>query len=181
MKRSYLMTLVLVAVLVAGTTAAHAAGTVSDATLTLKVKLALLDKLGTDGLHVDVDSNSGVVHLTGTVHKRATSELAATVAKSVGGVSDVTDDIEVEAAASGATGAMNEGEQEVKDAILASKVRLALVDKLGSDGFEIGTDVASGVVTLELPVTLTTARRSEAMTAALAVTGVKRVLTVDKH
>ncbi len=36
MRRSYLTTLLLVAVLVAGSSAAHATGTVSDATLTLK-------------------------------------------------------------------------------------------------------------------------------------------------
>ena len=157
--------------------------TQADWTTTLKVKLALLEKLGTDALNVDVDTNAGAVRLGGTVGKRETAELASTIARSVEGVHSVDDDLGVEASAgTGAVGAVaTEVENEVKDAMLESSVRLALIDKLGSDGLEIGTEAASGVVTLEYPATLSADRRSQAKAAVQAVSGVRNVVSVEKN
>ena len=149
------------AVLIAGS-AANAADNLADWTTTLNVKLALLDKLGTDSLHVDVDANAGALLLKGTVDKRETRELAATIAKSVAGVESVENDIRVEASVANPNKsgvAAGETEAELKDAVLSTKIRLALVNQMGLDGFKIGTEVANGVVTLEFGSDFAAARR----------------------
>jgi hyperosmotically inducible protein len=177
------------AVLAAATlaTASHAADTAPapDWSLTPKVKLELLNKLGSDALHINVDSNNGSVKLVGTVTKRETKELAGTVARSVQGVKTVNNDLTLAEAAKPGNNAvekdLHEGEAEVKDAILESKVRIALVDKLGGDGFKVGTEVASGVVTLKFDKAASKDLRTSAVNATQAVSGVAKVVTVDKQ
>ena len=170
-------------VLVATTTAAQAGSKQADWTTTLNVKLALLDKLGADSLHVDVDSMAGTVTLAGTVDKRATLELAETVAESVAGVEHVDNNLRLEAALAnpsrvGAT--VNEADAEVKDAVLETRLRLALLDKMGRDGFRIGTDAASGVVTLSFEHGFTPYSRQQAVAIATGMAGVSKVVSVDK-
>lgn len=163
---------------------AAAAPTEKEARTMLKVKLALLDHLGADALPVDVEMTGGGVRLTGTVTRRETMELAYTVARSVSGVEGVWNDLQVASTSKGSSkvgAAVGEAEAEVKDAVLSSKVRLALVDKMGGDGLKIGTEVASGAVTLELPSGLTAERRQQALDTAKGVAGVARVLSVDKR
>ncbi|GMU67075.1 MAG: hypothetical protein AMXMBFR36_33490 [Acidobacteriota bacterium] len=163
--------------------AALAADPPADGITKLNVKLTLLTKLGADSLHVDVEAVAGAVTLAGTVEKRETRELAATVAKSVAGVTSVENDILLSSSEADPhkTGvAVGEVEAEVKDAILATKVRLALVDKLGSDGFRIGTEVADGVVTLVFDHDFPTERRLEANSLARGVTGVVKVVAITK-
>jgi len=178
----------LIAVLAVGAVLAFGASRLiadkqSDAETSLKVQVALLEKLGHDGMHVNVDTEGGAVHLSGTVNKRETAELASTVAQSVSGVSSVKDDIDVVSppGEGKAARAVDETEAELKDALLKSKVKLALVDKLGKDGFRIGADVANGVVTLSFPPDLSASRRDDAKAAAKAVSGVRNLITVDKH
>ena len=152
-------------------------------TTTLNVKLALLNKLGNDSLRIDVTTNDGSVTLTGTVNKRETAELAETVTESVSGVKTVHNDIKLLANQqnpSTASKAAGEAEAEVKDAVLETKVRIALVDKMGSDGFRIGTEAASGVLTLEFDKDLSGARRQEAKRVVEGVDGVTKVISVDK-
>ena len=154
-----------------------------DWSTTLKVKLALLEKLGTDSLRVDVDTEDGKVELAGTVKKRETSELATTVAKSVAGVSDVENELRVEAAEanpSAVDAAAQELEAEWKDAVLETKVRIAFVDQLGTDGFKVGTEAASGVVTLQFDSETPSELRQKAMAAARSVDGVNKVVSVDR-
>jgi osmotically-inducible protein OsmY len=173
----------LVGTVLLGGSAAYASDNQADWITTLNVKLALLNKLGTDSLHVDVDSNAGAVTLKGTVDKRETKELAETVAKSVTGVKSVGNDIRLEASVANpnkAGVAAGEAEAELKDAVLQTKVRIALVDKMGSDGFKIGTDAANGVVTLEFSRAFDAARRAEATKIVRAVEGVTKVISVDK-
>jgi osmotically-inducible protein OsmY len=182
MRKTLLTPLVLAAAL-AVVPAVAAADAASDATTTLKVKLALLTKLGADSLKIDVDTTDGAVRLGGEVGKRETAELARTIAASVEGVTEVDNDLVVETPAS--TGAVAraaaETEAEVKDGILESKVRLALIDRLGSDGFRIGTEAADGVVTLEFGPELGSDRRALAVKAVEGLEGVARVVTVEKR
>ena len=173
----------LVGVLLVGGSAAQAADTQADWTVTLNVKLALLEKLGTDSLHMDVETTAGDVTLKGTCVKRETVELAQSVAKSVTGVKSVKSDLHVEANVNNPSQtavAAGETEAEVKDAVLSTKIRLALVEKMGADGFKIGTAAASGVVTLEFDKDFTSARRSEAMKLVKSVGGVTKVISLDK-
>ena len=173
----------LIGAMLIGGSAAQAADNQADWTVTLNTKLALLEKLGTDSLRIEVDTTAGDVTLKGTVVKRETLELAQSVAKSVTGVKSVKNDLHVAAnvANPSATAvAAGETEAEVKDAMLATKVRLALVDKMGSDGFRIGTVAASGVISLEFDKDFANDRRSEAAKIVKAVDGVTKVISVDK-
>lgn len=161
----------------------HAAPNAADWKTKLQVKMALLEGLGTDSLHVDVTSHEGAVQLSGTVEKRETKELAETMAKSVSAVTTVRNDILLQSSLdnpSQAAVAAGEAEAELKDAMLSTKVRLILVDSMGSDGFRIGTEVANGVVTLEFGPELTAARRAEAVQATQGVEGVAEVVSIDK-
>lgn len=166
-----------------GAASAELQPSAADWETTLKVKLALLEKLGVDSLRVDVTSQDGQVALVGTVDKRETKELAETIAESVPSVTKVRNDIRL--ASNQNTGnkvgvVADEAGVELKDAMLSTKVRLALLDVLGSGGFRIGTEVASGVVTLEFAPELAKARRAEALKAAQGVSGVTKVVSVDK-
>lgn len=157
--------------------------TEADLRTTLNVELALLNKLGTDTMHVDVEARDRTVRLSGTVDKRETKELAGTVAFGVRGVSRVENALKLDAAVanpSRAGAAVGEADAEVKDALLETRLRLALVDKMGSDGFRIGTDAASGVVTLSFDDAFETVRRDLAIAIATAMSGVSKVVSVDK-
>jgi osmotically-inducible protein OsmY len=183
MKLKTLAKMALVGAMLIGGSAANAADNKADWTTTLNVKLVLLEKLGTDSLHIDVDSNAGALMLKGTVGKRETRELAETVTKSVAGVKSVKNDILVEASVenpSKAGVAAGEAEAEVKDAVLSTRIRLALVDKMGSDGFKIGTEAANGVVTLAFDNSFVAARRKEAAKVVKGVEGVTSVVSIDK-
>lgn len=181
MKTKIATVLALVGALTLGASGARADESQANWTTTLKVKLALLEKLGTDALRIDVDTNAGAVHLGGTVSERETAELASTVTRSVAGVQSVDNDLEVRGTPDTVGGAVDEGEREVKDAVLESRVRLALIDQLGGDGFKIGTEAASGVVTLEFPSDLPADRRDQAKSAVAAVDGVAEVIWVEKR
>lgn len=172
----------LVGAVLIGGSAANAADNQADWTTTLNVKLLLLNKLGTDSLHIDVDAAAGAVTLTGTAVKRETVELAETVAKSVAGVKSVKNDIHLEsneANPSKTSVAAGEAEAELKDTVLQTKVKLALVEKMGTDGFKINTDVASGVVSLAFESDFSAARRQEAAKIAKGVEGVTKVVSVE--
>ena len=159
-----------------------AKGGESTAGLGLRVKLELLQKLGVDGLRVSVEAEGGNVVLSGDVKKRATSELASEVARQVEGVAAVDNRIQVMGeGADSVDKALAEAENELADAALETRVRLALVDRLGRDGFRIGTDAASGVVTLEFPKEMERPRRRDAMKVARNVQGVVKIVSLDKE
>ena len=183
MKLKTLAKMALIGALLVGGSAAQAAENQADWTTTLNVKLALLEKLGSDSLRIEVETTDGAVTLKGTVKKRETLELAQSVSKSVAGVKSMKSDLHLEANVenpSSTSVAAGETEAEVKDAILSTKIRMALIDKMGSDGFRIGTVAANGVVTLEFDKDFASTRRAEAMKVVKAVEGVTKVISVDK-
>jgi osmotically-inducible protein OsmY len=156
----------------------------ADWATTLQVKLALLSKLGTDSLHIDVDTSESRVELSGTVEKRETAELATGIARSVDGVAAVENELRVEprpGEAGTAGSALAEAEAEVQDAILETKIRIAFLDQLGTDGFKVGTEAASGVVTLEFDPATPAELRQKAMAAARGVEGVGKVVSVERR
>jgi osmotically-inducible protein OsmY len=172
----------LVGALLIGSGAAVAADEPADWTTKLKVKLVLLEKLGVDSLRVEVDSDAGAVTLQGTVNKRETRELAETITKSVEGVKAVRNEVRLAASVenpSRMSVAAGEAEAEVKDAVLSTRIRLALVEKLGADGLAIGMEVADGVAALTFPHDFAAARRREAVEIARGVDGVSKVVSVE--
>ena len=60
------------------------------------------------------------------------------------------------------------------------KFAVALIDKMGSDGFRIGTDAANGVVTLSFDQAFNGGSRERAVAIATGMTGVSKVVSVDK-
>ena len=148
----------------------------------LRVRAELLAKLGIDGLRIDVAAEGGNVRLGGEVKKRATAELAEEVARQVSGVSAVENQIRVSGAEETRLDqVVGEAEQELRDAALETKVHLALIDRMGRDGFRIGTDAASGVLSLEFPKDMQRARRREAIAIAEKVEGVSKVISLDRN
>jgi len=183
MKLNTFAKMALIGAMLVGASAAQASENQADWTTTLSVKLALLEKLGTDSLRIEVETTEGAVTLKGTVAKRETLELAQSVSKSVAGVKSMKSDLHLEANVenrSQAAVAAGETEAEVKDAILSTRIRMALIDKMGRDGFKIGTVAANGVVTLEFDRDFANARRADAVKVVEAVDGVTKVISVDK-
>ncbi len=79
----------------AGDATDDAADATANAALTAKVKTKFLADDDISGLKIDVDSNNGVVTLTGTVKTAAEKTLALKVAKGTDGVKSVVDHLKV--------------------------------------------------------------------------------------
>jgi hyperosmotically inducible protein len=79
----------------AGDTADRAGDVVGNAALTTAVKTKFLADTEISGLKIDVDSNNGIVTLTGTVPSAAEKSRALKVARSTEGVKRVIDRLKV--------------------------------------------------------------------------------------
>ena len=79
----------------AGDAADRSGDAVSNAALTTKVKTKFLADDRVSGLKIDIDSNNGVVTLTGTVRSAAEKNAAVALAKDTEGVKSVIDRLKV--------------------------------------------------------------------------------------
>lgn len=80
------------ALLVAGDTMEKAGDAVSDTWITGKVKSALLADDALSGMDIKVETNQGVVSLSGTVASSAERDLAIAKARQIKGVMEVSAD-----------------------------------------------------------------------------------------
>jgi hyperosmotically inducible protein len=71
--------------------------TIDDATITTRVKTALLNDAQVAGLKIDVDTTLGVVTMSGVVRSRSEEQRAIQLARGVPGVKDVRSTLQVEA------------------------------------------------------------------------------------
>jgi osmotically-inducible protein OsmY len=155
--------------------------TQADWTLALQVKQALLENLGADSLHVAATCHRGAVTLTGNAGDRRRAEEAGSVAKSVVGVRSVRNDVLSAGTKRGSHPAAGAAAaSEVQDALLETRLRLALIRSMGDDGFHIGSGATSGVVTLSFDHDLRSVRRQRALGVARRLEGVSRVIVVDR-
>jgi hyperosmotically inducible protein len=69
--------------------------TIDDATVTTRVKTALLNDPDVGGLRIDVDTTVGVVTLSGVVKSQAEADKAIAVARKIDGVKDVKSTLQV--------------------------------------------------------------------------------------
>ena len=69
--------------------------TIDDATITAKVKTALLNDPQVGGLKIDVDTTKGVVTMSGMVKSPAEAERAVQLARQQNGVKDVKSTLQV--------------------------------------------------------------------------------------
>lgn len=70
--------------------------TIDDATITTRVKTALLNDPEVGGLRIDVDTFKGVVTLSGRVKTPQEEKTAIELARRVGGVTDVKSTLQVQ-------------------------------------------------------------------------------------
>ena len=126
---------------------------VDDAILHFEIKAKLLGTLGWDAIGIDVDALDGRVLLTGQVPDRSSRDLAEELVASVDGVERVDSRITLADEEEPVTGAaldehITEAEQEVRDALLESRIKAKLLEEIGRHALDVEIDAASGVVTL---------------------------------
>lgn len=97
----------LLAATLAGAATLPAAGcgktvgdTIDDATITTRIKTALLNDPDVGGLKIDVDTFKGVVTLSGAVKSTAEQQKAIAIARRMDGVRDVKSTLQIEEAGS---------------------------------------------------------------------------------
>jgi osmotically-inducible protein OsmY len=151
---------------------------VSDASVEADVYVALLEKLGRDGLPIDVSVSNGRVMLTGNVGQRSTQELAEEVALSVPGVKSVDNRVTAPSGSAAQTApgqAADHVDLEVQDAILETRVGKNLLAEIGRYALDLEVEASGGVVSLRgtLP---DQERRTIALRAAEQTAGVKKVI-----
>lgn len=153
----------------------------STAFTELRVKTALLEKLGADALPISVTVIGTRVVLAGTVEKRATQELAEEVALAVEGIASADNRLALEPESGGtAERATRDAGREIDDAMLESKVKLALFNELGKHAARIEVEAVDGVVSLRgwLP---DKERERLAIRTAKEVRGVTKVVDLLKR
>jgi hyperosmotically inducible protein len=72
-----------------------------DATITTRVKTALLNDRSVNGSTIDVSTANGVVTLSGSVRTAQERERAVAIARSTGGVADVRSMLQIDGASGG--------------------------------------------------------------------------------
>lgn len=98
-RRTYstvLLALLLVTSLFATACGKSVGETIDDATITTRVKTALLNDPDIGGLRIDVDTFKGVVTLSGRVKTKAEADKAIAIAQRTGGVTDVKSTLQIE-------------------------------------------------------------------------------------
>ena len=90
-----LLVLALVAPLLLTACGKSVGETVDDATITARVKTALLNDPLTGGLRIDVDTFKGVVTLSGGVKSAAERDKAVDIARKTPGVVDVKSTLQI--------------------------------------------------------------------------------------
>jgi len=159
--RSFVPILLLVAACIclgafAAPAAADLESRVGDAVLELKVKAALLDKLGSEAFGIDVEAIGHTVVLTGEVESRATKELAKEVTLAVRGVRSVRNKLTLERKKRAADTPVSRGvakaEGEVLDAVLEVRVKRRLLEEIGRYAMDVEVEAVAGKVTLRGPL-----------------------------
>lgn len=148
-------------------TGAMAASSADDATLTAKVKTALVVDKNTKARQINVESKAGTVQLNGFVDSADAKVEAERVARGVTGVTDVDNNLEVRAESRSAGVA-------VDDAVVTTKVKAGLIEDSSTKASQINVDTSNGTVVLSGFVE-TDAARSRAVEIANDVAGVQKV------
>lgn len=91
-----LLALALTAPLLSSACGKTVGETIDDATITTRVKTALLNDPDVGGMKIDVDTFKGVVTLSGAVKSQAEADKAVTIARRTSGVSSVKSTLQVQ-------------------------------------------------------------------------------------
>jgi len=139
---------------------------VDDATVTAKVKAALVADSKAEAHHIDVETYRGVVQLSGFVESNSERAAAVADAKKVSGVKEVRDNLQVRSEHSAG--------QAVDDTTLSTKVKSALFANPVTKARQINVATADGVVQLSGFVD-SASEKSTATEVARSVAGVRSV------
>lgn len=90
-----LLALTLIAPLLLSACGKTVGETIDDATITTRIKTALLNDPDVGGLRIDVDTFKGVVTLSGAVKSQGEADKAVAIARRISGVSDVKSTLQV--------------------------------------------------------------------------------------
>ena len=181
MKRLMIPTIIAVVAFLAGCNSQA----IDDSAITAKVKSKLATDSQTSAIKISVETNGGVVTLTGNVPSDTEKSKAETLAKSTDGVKRVQNEIKVTPESSSTVGdTAGEPAIEAGEAISDAAILTNLKAKLLADGIT-GTDVdvTNGAVVLKGQVE-DAQKKSKAEELARNTGGVKDVrneLTVKKY
>ena len=92
----FLLVVTLLAPLLLGACGKSVGETIDDATITTRVKTSLLNDPDVGGMRIDVDTFKGVVTLSGRVKTKEEEAKAVTLARKIGGVSDVKSALQIQ-------------------------------------------------------------------------------------
>ncbi len=161
------LVLVAVAALVAtGCATTQPASTqLSDAEITVKVEAKLAGDPEINPFNIDVDTNEGIVTLSGAVEKKFARDEAERLARGTEGVRDVINDIRL---------GSRDLEDRVSDGWITTKIKTKLAADPELNPFNINVDTKDGIVTLSGRVK-TAADAEEAVELARGTEGVQRV------
>jgi osmotically-inducible protein OsmY len=148
-------------------------GAVEDATITAGVKSKLLWNSSTDGLDIHVDTNNGLVTLTGKADSEESKELAGYLAANTEGVRDVDNRLAVAAGTSSAAKAEDAG-AAVSDAWITTKVKSSFLYSKYVAASDIKVTTDHGLVTLAGEVNADS-EKDLAVKLAKSIRGVKKV------
>lgn len=140
----------------------------SDAGLTASVKSALISNKDTKASQINVETQQGVVQLSGFVDSEAAKRSAEATAQSVAGVAEVDNKLLIR-------DAKRSSGQAVDDTVIAAKVKGEIAGKAGlGTAADVNVEVNSGVVELSGFVP-TAAEKAKAGEVARGINGVKDV------
>ena len=94
-RSKYFLLSLLVAVPLAVACGKTVGETIDDATITTRVKTAMLNDQAVGGLRIDVDTFKGVVTLSGRVKTQAEKDQAVAIARRTDGVAQVKDALQI--------------------------------------------------------------------------------------
>ncbi len=159
-----------------GIAAGIGAATLDEAVLNLKVRTALLEKLGTDALGIAIEANGTFVVLSGSVDKPGTKAGAKPAAAAVKGVGSVQDRITVgHGPATRTREATAAAQRNFENALLEGRVKGRLFEQVGENAIKIGVHAKSGIVTLD-GAAPSAAIHATALETAKGTKGVVRVV-----
>lgn len=129
--------------------------TISDASLTAKVKTRLMADDATRGLNINVDAEDGMVTLRGTIPSEDAKKKAAEIALAVEGADSVTNGLVVgDSSANPQTLTAKtkkvgeEASEAISDGWITTQVKTRLLADDEVDGLEIDVSTADGQVSL---------------------------------
>jgi hyperosmotically inducible periplasmic protein len=159
---------------------------IADGWITMKIHSQFVTEDALEDSDIDVDTNAGVVMLSGTVASEAGRARALAIAKATDGVKSVTDKLRVapergtdvtgaaRQAGKEVTGAAKSAGRKVTDGWITSKIYTQFLPEAALEDSDIDVDVTNGAVTLSGTVR-SEAGRQRAVAIAKATDGVKSV------